>query len=75
MTSSFTLGSIQVENNRKSYHFLGIRYGDNFGMIITERRPKLKLENVLSKKICNLLSVLAKIILRTPQQYCYHGNS
>ena len=57
MTSSRILGSARAENSRKSEllcfssDLLEIWYGGNFEMLITKRRPKLKLENVLSKKL------------------------
>ena len=42
--------------------------GSNFEMLIIKRRPKLKLENDLSKKNCNFLPILAQIITSTLQQ-------
>ena len=57
MTSSCTLGFDWVENSRKSERLcfssdlLEIWYGGNFERLITKRRPELKLENVLSKKL------------------------
>ena len=59
MTSSCILGSVRVEKskitNRKFFVFnsdlLKIWYRGNFEMLITKRRPKLKLENYLSKNL------------------------
>ena len=57
MTSSCILGFVQVENSRKlellcfSSDLLEIWYGGSFEMLITKRRPKLKLGNILSKKL------------------------
>ena len=57
MMSSCILSSIKVENSRKSKFLcfssdlLQIWYGGNFKMLITNRRSKLKLEYVLSKKL------------------------
>ena len=53
MTSSCILGSVQVENSRKSglpcfsSDLLENWYGGNFKMLITKKRPKLKLEKNL----------------------------
>ena len=61
MKSSCILGSVQVENSRKSelfvFHPIHLKFGmgggggGNFEMLITKRRPKLKLGSVLSKKL------------------------
>ena len=57
MTSSSILGSAPVEKSRKSEllcfssDLLEIWYGGNLEMLITKRRPKLKLENDLSQKL------------------------
>ena len=67
MTSSYILCSIRLE---KKYFFVfhpiylkfGIR--DNFEMLITKRKPKLKLENDLSKKL-QFYTDFAKIIPST----------
>ena len=68
------LGSVRVENSRKSellcFHPIYLKFGvgGNFVMLITNRRPKLKLENVLSKESYKFLPILAKIISNTLQQ-------
>ena len=73
MTSTCILGSIQVEKVENQTFFvfyptcLKFGIGGNFEMLITKRRPKLKLENVLSKKIAIFLPILAKIIPSTLQ--------
>ena len=62
MTSSCILGSIQVERSRKSEllcsssDLLEIWYSGNFEMLMTKRKPKLKLENDL-RKYCNFLPI------------------
>ena len=56
MTSSCILGSIWVENSRNQnffvFHPICLKFGigGNFEMLMTKRRPKLELENVLRKK-------------------------
>ena len=67
MTSSCILGSVQVEKgehwNFFVFHPIWLKFGigGNFEMLITKRRPELKLENDLSKN-CNFLPMLAKFI-------------
>ena len=57
MTSSCFLGSVQVEKveNRNFFvfHPIFLKFGieGNFEMLITKRRPKLKSENDLNKKL------------------------
>ena len=57
MTSSFILGSVQVKKaenpNFFVFHPICLKFsmGDNFEMLITKRKPKLKLEDDLSKKL------------------------
>ena len=57
MKSPFILGFIPLEKIKKSEllcfssNLLEIWYKGNFEMLITKRRPKLKLENDLSKKM------------------------
>ena len=54
MTSPGILVSVRVENCRKSeLHPICLKFGmgNNFEMLITKRRLKLKLENVLRKKL------------------------
>ena len=72
MTSYCNLGSVWVEKGRKSEllcfssDLLEIWYRGNFEMLITKRKPKLKIGNDLGKN---------KIIPSTLQQWCCHGNS
>ena len=92
MTSYCILGSIRVENSRKrellcfSSDLLEIRYeggggggGGNFDMLITKRRPKLKLENLLSKKLqfstdfCKNYTKHSLTIVLPWQQWMSHG--
>ena len=60
MTSSSILGSILVKKVENPNFFvfypicLKFGIGGNFGMLITNSKPKLKLENDLSKN-CNFL--------------------
>ena len=74
MTSSCISGSVRVEKRGKYNFFvfyascLKLCKGVNFEMLITKRRPKLKLENVLRRKKRNFLSIFAKIIPNTLQQ-------
>ena len=51
------------------FHPICLKFGigGNFEMLITKRKPKLKLENDFSKN-CNFLLILAKIIPNTLQQ-------
>ena len=57
MTPSCILGSVRVEKNRKSellcFHPICLKFGteSNFKMLLTNRRPELKLEIDLSKKL------------------------
>ena len=57
MTSSCILGSVHVEKvenwNLFVFHPICLKFdiGANFEMLIAKRRPKLKLENDLSKKL------------------------
>ena len=57
MRSSCISSSVGIEKSRKlellcfSSDLLEIWYRGNFEMLITKRRPKLKLENNLSKKL------------------------
>ena len=53
MTSYCILGSIQVKNPNFFVHPICLEFGmgGNFEMLITKRKPKLKLENELSKKL------------------------
>ena len=57
MTSSCILGSVQLKRSRNSnfFVFYAIRLkfgiGGNFEMLIAERKPKLKLQNDLGKKL------------------------
>ena len=73
MMSSCILGSVwvkKVENpNFFVFYpiFLKFGIGGNFEMLITKCKPKLKLENDLSKN-CNFLPILAKILPSTLQQ-------
>ena len=48
--------------------FLKFGIGGNFEMLITKSNPKLRLENDFSRKKCNFLSILAKILPSTIQQ-------
>ena len=74
MTSSCILGSVRVENSRKSeflcFYPICLKFGmeGDFEMMITKRRPKWKLENVLNKKGYNFLPILTKVIPSTLQQ-------
>ena len=72
-TSSCILGSVWVKKNienRKFFVFhpicLKFGIGGNFEVLITERKPKLKLENYLSKK----LVCLASTEIDFQVQYC-----
>ena len=73
MTSSCILGSIRVkkaENPNFSVFYpicLKFGIGGNFVMLITKSKPKLRLENDLSKKL-QFLPILAKILPSTFQQ-------
>ena len=57
MTSSCISGFVRVEKSRKlellCFHPIWLKFGigGNFEMLITKRKPKLKLENDLSKKL------------------------
>ena len=57
MTSSYILGSVQVKKLENPNFFvfypicLKFGIGGNFEMLITKSKPKLKLENDLSKKL------------------------
>ena len=57
MTSSCMLGSIRLKKlenpNFFVFHPICLKggIGDNFEMLITKNKPKLKLENDLSKKM------------------------
>ena len=74
MTSFCILGSIQVKKVENPNFFvfypvcLKFGIGGTFEMLITKSKPKLKLENDLSKKNLNFLPILAKILPRTLQQ-------
>ena len=48
--------------------FLKFGKGGNFEMLITKSKPKLRSENDLSKKKCNFVPILAKILPSTLQQ-------
>ena len=71
MTSSFILGSVRVKKIENPNFFvfylicLKFAIGGNFEMLITKSKPKLKLENDLSKN-CNFLLILAKIYRGPP---------
>ena len=72
MTSSCILGSVQlkVENpNFLVFYPIWLKFaiGGNLEMLSTKSKPKLGLENDLSKK-CNFLPILAKILPSTLQQ-------
>ena len=61
MASYFILGSVRVKKkveNRKffAFHLICLKFGigGNFEMLITKRKPKLKLENDLNKKFAIL---------------------
>ena len=78
MRSSCISSSVRIEKkveNRNFFLFhpiyLKFGIGGNFEMLITKRRPKLKLENNLSKK-CNFLLIFAKITPITLQQQRCH---
>ena len=58
MTSSCILCSVRVEKKVENWNFfvfhpiwLKFGIGGNFEMLITKRKPKLKLENDLSKRL------------------------
>ena len=74
MTSFCILGSVQVKKVENPNFFvfypvcLKFGIGGTFEMLITKSKPKLKLENDLSKKTLNFLPILAKILPRTLQQ-------
>ena len=73
MTSSCILGSVRVKKVENPNFFvfypifLKFGIGGNFEMLITKSKPKLKLENDLSKKL-QFSTILAKILLSTLQQ-------
>ena len=73
MMSSCILGSVRLKKvgNPNFFVFypicLKFGIGGNFEMLITKGKPKLRLENDLSK-ICNFLLSLAKILWSTLQQ-------
>ena len=73
MTSSCILGSVRLKKVENPDFFvfypicLKFGIGGNFEVLITKTKPKLRLENDLSKK-CNLLPILAKILPSTLQQ-------
>ena len=70
MTSSCILGFVQLKKVENLNFFvfyqicLKFSIGGNFDMLITKSKPKLRLENDLSKQ-CNFLPILAKILLST----------
>ena len=57
MTSPCILGTVLLQKSRKSellsFHLICLKFGTggNVEMLITKRRPKLKLESDLSKKL------------------------
>ena len=67
----FRLHSAKKAENPNFFAFypicLKFGIGGNFEMLITKSKPKLRLENNLSKK-CNFLQILAKILPSTLQQ-------
>ena len=73
MTSSCILGSVPVKKVENPNFFvfypicLKFGIGHNFEMLITKSKPKLKLENDLSKN-CSFLPILTKILPSTLQQ-------
>ena len=73
MTSFCILGSVWVKKVENPNFFvfypvcLKFGIGGTFEMLITKSKPKLKLENDLSKKF-KFSTDLAKILLRTLQQ-------
>ena len=86
MTSSCISGSIRVEKSRKYellYHPICLKFGmrGNFEMLITRRRPKWKLENVLSKKVqfstdfSQNYDKHSSTILLTWRQWMFNGTS
>ena len=74
MTSSCILGSVWLKKVENPNFFvfgpicLKFGIGGNFEMLITKSKPKLRLENDLSKKNCNFLPILAKLLLSTLQE-------
>ena len=68
-----SLGSVRVKKVENPNFFvfypICLKFGidGNFEMLITKSRPKLKLDNDLSKN-CNFLQILAKILPSTLQQ-------
>ena len=73
MTSSFILCSVQIKKAENPNFFvfypicLKFGIGGNFEMLITKSKPKLKLENDLSKKL-QFSTDISKILLSTLQQ-------
>ena len=74
MMSSFISGSAWVKKNVENpnffvFHPICLKFGieRNFEMLITKRKPTLKLENDLSKEL-QFIPTLAKIIPSTLQQ-------
>ena len=66
MTSFCILGSVRVKNAANPI-CLKFGIGGNFEMLITKRKPKLKLENDLSKKL-QFSTDISQILLNTLQQ-------